>query len=37
MPTVSVVIPLLNTRDVIQETNQGMRAQSVKDVEILVV
>lgn len=37
MPTVSVVIPLYNARDVIRETIQSVLAQTWKDYEIVVI
>lgn len=37
MPTVSVVIPLYNARDVIRETVQSVLAQTWKDYEIVVI
>src|SRR5688572_16824606 len=37
MPTVSVVIPLYNARDVILETVQSVLAQTWKDYEIVVI
>ena len=37
MPTVSVVIPLFNARDVIRDTIQSVLAQTFRDFEVIVV